>query len=108
MIIKTIRFWLQLLKNKLYTVVYLGPCYSPGLRLLLTATATVPATTAAATALPPWLRLLLPPPAKTGIPPPPVKTATAPLLRLLRLLLPLPLLLFCLPENKNTILSLNK
>ena len=77
MIIKTIRFWLQLLKNKLYTVVYLGPCYSPGLRLLLTATATVPATTAAATALPPWLRLLLPPPAKTGIPPP-----------LLRLLLP--------------------
>ena len=52
MIIKTIRFWLQLLKNKLSTVVYLGPCYSPGLRLLLTATATVPAT-AAATALPP-------------------------------------------------------
>ena len=66
---KTVRFWLQLLKNKLSTVVYLGPCYSPGLRLLLTATATVPAT-AAATA----------PPAKTGIPPPP----------LLRLLLPPP------------------
>ena len=97
MIIKTIRFWLQLLKNKLSTVVYLGPCYSPGLRLLLTATATVPAT-AAATALPPLVKADTAPPAKTGIPPP--------LLRLLQLLLPL--LLFCLPENKNTILSLNK
>ena len=95
MIMKTIRFWLQLLKNKLSTVVYLGPCYSPGLRLLLTATATVPAT-AAATA----------PPAKTGIPPPLLRLLLPPLLRLLRLLLPL--LLFCLPENKNTILSLNK
>ena len=77
MIIKTIWFWLQLLKNKLSTVVYLGPCYSPGLRLLLTATATVPATAAATALPPPWLRLLLPPLLRLVFPPP-----------LLRLLLP--------------------